>query len=210
AYGDVRARARDGRAAPGHAGGMAHDGGMTTMLPPWPERPLVGERVALRRADARDAPMARSLSADPYVPAIGSLPPEATDEQARAWIARQRDSRDRGAGFSFTIVDRRADAAVGNCGLWLRELAEGRASAGYAIAPEHRRAGLAADALRTLTAFAAAVPGLHRVELYIEPWNTGSLRTADAAGFTREGLLHSHQWIGGERRDMVLCARILH
>lgn len=179
---------------------------MSSNLPPWPEHPLVGERVVLRRAEERDIPMARSLSSDPYVPAIGSLPPDATHEQARAWIARQRDSRDRGAGYSFTIVDERADAAVGNCGLWLRALSDGRATAGYALAPAHRRRGLASDALRTLTGFAAELPGLYRLELYIEPWNSGSVRTAESAGFVREGLLRSHQWIGGSRRDMLLYA----
>lgn len=182
---------------------------MSSNLPPWPEHPLVGERVVLRRADERDIPMARSLSSDPYVPTIGSLPPDATHEQARAWIARQRDSRDRGAGYSFTIVDEQADAAVGNCGVWLRELADGRATAGYALAPECRGQGLAADALRTLTGFAAQLPGLHRLELYIEPWNSGSVRTAESAGFVREGLLRSHQWIGGSRRDMLLYACIV-
>lgn len=183
---------------------------MTSNLPPWPEQPLVGERVALRRADDRDIPMARSLSSDPYVPTIGSLPPDATHEQARAWIVRQRDSRDRGAGYSFTIVDEQADAAVGNCGLWLRALPDGRATAGYALAPEHRGQGLGADALRTLTDFAAQLPGLHRIELYIEPWNSGSMRTAESAGYLREGLLRSHQWIGGSRRDMLLYACIVH
>ncbi|SMY12419.1 GNAT family N-acetyltransferase [Brevibacterium jeotgali] len=182
---------------------------MTANLLPWPEHPLAGDRVVLRRADERDVAMARSLSTDPYVPAIGSLPPDATPEQARAWIARQRDSRDRGAGYSFTIVDDQADAAVGNCGLWLRALSDGRATAGYALAPGHRGRGLAGDALRTLTAFAAELPGLHRVELYIEPWNSGSVQTAESAGYGREGLLRSHQWISGSRRDMLLYARIV-
>ncbi len=184
-------------------------GAMSSNLPPWPAQPLVGERVLLRRADDRDIPMARRLSSDPYVPTIGSLPPDATHEQAQAWIARQRGSRDRGAGYSFTVVDAQAGTAAGSCGVWLQSLSDGRATAGYAIDPEHRGRGLAADALRTLTDFAAELPGLHRLELYIEPWNTGSVRTAESAGFVREGLLRSHQWIGGTRRDMLLCARIV-
>jgi hypothetical protein len=53
---------------------------------------------------------------------------------------------------------------------------------------------------------AQTIPDLHRIELYIEPWNTSSIRVAEAAGCQREGLLRSHQEIGGTRRDMLLYA----
>jgi [ribosomal protein S5]-alanine N-acetyltransferase len=49
---------------------------------------------------------------------------------------------------------------------------------------------------------------LHRIELYIEPWNVGSIKTAERARFKREGLLRSHQEIGGHRRDMLLYANV--
>ena len=74
--------------------------------------------------------------------------------------------------------------------------------------PSARGRGLAAAALTALTSFAWTIPGLHRIELYIEPWNAGSVKTAERAGFEREGLLRSHQEIGGRRRDMLLYATI--
>jgi hypothetical protein len=43
---------------------------------------------------------------------------------------------------------------------------------------------------------------------YIEPWNAGSIGTAERAGYEREGLLRSHQEIGGRRRDMLLYASV--
>ncbi|GAB3259318.1 GNAT family N-acetyltransferase [Arthrobacter pigmenti] len=66
----------------------------------------------------------------------------------------------------------------------------------------------ASDALRALTAFAWTIPVLHRVELYIEPWNTASIRTAERAGYEHEGLLRSHQEIAGKRSDMLLYAMV--
>jgi RimJ/RimL family protein N-acetyltransferase len=42
----------------------------------------------------------------------------------------------------------------------------------------------------------------------VEPWNTASLRTAERAGFTREGLLRSWQRVGEQRRDMYTYARL--
>lgn len=59
-----------------------------------------------------------------------------------------------------------------------------------------------------LTSFGWTIPALHRIELYIEPWNAGSIGTAVRAGYEREGLLRSHQEIGGRRRDMLLYASV--
>jgi RimJ/RimL family protein N-acetyltransferase len=176
--------------------------------PPWPLSPPAHGGVVLRKAREDDLAMARELATDPYVPTIGTLPPHADEAEALAWIHRQHARYEEGTGFSFAIADADTDAAVGQCGLWLRELGEGRASAGYSVAPSARGRGYAADALMALTAFGWTVPGLFRIELYIEPWNAGSIRTAERAGYVREGLLRSHQAIGGVRRDMLLYANI--
>lgn len=50
------------------------------------------------------------------------------------------------------------------------------------------------------------LPDLHRIELYIEPWNTGSIKVAETVSYGREGPFRSHQEIGGTRRDMLLNA----
>lgn len=79
-------------------------------------------------------------------------------------------------------------------------------SVGYSVAPAHRGRGIASSAVKALTAFAWTVPTLHRIELYIEPWNSNSIRVAEASGFQRDGLLRSHQEIGNTRRDVLLYA----
>ena len=176
-------------------------------LPPWPAVPPAYGPVVLREFSYRDVPMTRELSTDPYVPLIGSLPPNASEQEARDFIDRQRGRLAEGAGFSFAIAEADTDRAVGGIGLWLAGLRQGRATVGYSIAPSARGRGLAAAALIAVTKFAWTIPGLHRIELYIEPWNEGSFRTAERAGYEREGLLRSHQEIGGRRRDMLLYAR---
>lgn len=180
----------------------------SSAFPPWPVTSPARGRVRLRAVEARDSAMARELSTDPYVPLTGSLPSCATEQQAKAWVSRQQKKHREGTGFSFTIARRTDDDAVGHCGLWLKELREGRATAGYAIVPSQRKQGLASEALALLTEFAWTIPGLHRVALLIEPWNVSSLRTAENAGYVREGVPAGHQMIGGERRDMVLYAAI--
>jgi [ribosomal protein S5]-alanine N-acetyltransferase len=164
--------------------------------------------VLLRAFEATDLPMALELSTDPYAPLIGTMPAHATAEEAAAWIDRQRGRWAEGAGFSFAVAETATGRAVGSVGLWLRQLPEGRATAGYFVAPSARGRGLAAAALRAVTAFGWTIPRLHRIELHIEPWNTASVRTAENAGYLREGLLRSHTEIAGRRRDMLLFAAV--
>ena len=97
---------------------------------------------------------------------------------------------------------------MGQIGLWGWELVHGRTEAGYSVAPGARGSGYAATALRALADFAWTVPEVHRVELHIEPWNTASIRTAERAGFDREGLMRSYMEISGQRRDLLLYAAV--
>ncbi len=68
--------------------------------------------------------------------------------------------------------------------------------------PATRRRGAASQALRALSTWAIDEVGVARLELFVEPWNTASSRTAESAGYSCEGLLRSWQAVGAERRDM--------
>lgn len=165
-------------------------------------------RVLLREFADRDVRLAFELGDDPYVPLIGSLPAHPSAHEAREWVRRQQGRLAEGVGLSFAIADVDTDEAVGAIGLWLQNLAAGRATVGYSVAASRRGRGIATSALTALTAFAWTIPALHRIELHIEPWNTGSIKVAENAGYQREGLLRSHQEIGSHRRDMLLHAAI--
>lgn len=165
-------------------------------------------RVRLRAFERRDAGMVMDLATDPYVPNIGTLVAHADHDEALAWIERQHNRLDTGAGYAFCVADADTDEALGTVGLNLGPLAAGRVSAGYSVAPRSRGRGVAGHALTAVTGFAWTLPEIHRIELYIEPWNIASVRTAESAGYEREGLLRSHQEIGGRRVDMYLYARI--
>ncbi|WP_199583083.1 GNAT family protein [Blastococcus sp. TF02-9] len=139
---------------------------------------------------------------------VSTIPARATEAQARDWIHRNQRRREDGVGFSFAIAEAATDRAVGQVGLWLAELPAGRASAGYLVAPASRGRGYARSALLTVTTFAWTVPGLHRVQLYVEPSNEASVRTARGAGYEPEGLLRSYLEIGGRRRDMLVFGAV--
>lgn len=177
---------------------------MTTLE--MPTTPPTSGNVVLRSFRDSDVGMLRDLATDPYVPLIGSLPAKATEQEVLQFIERQATRLATGVGYSFCVADRGDNTALGTAGLWVADRAQGQARVGYCVAPFARGRGVAAAALRALTTFGWTHPDLFRIELYTEPWNIGSIRTAEAAGCVREGLLRSHQPIGDRRADMLLYA----
>jgi ribosomal-protein-alanine N-acetyltransferase len=169
----------------------------------WPAAAPTAGTVRLRRFRDADVAMAMTLSLDPYVPLIGTLPPRASAAQALDWVVAQRRRPVERVGFSFAVGDRDSADCVGFAGLWLRQVAQGTATAGYAVLPAARGAGRATDALRALTDFAWTRPGVQRVELHVEPWNVASCRVAERVGYVAGELMPRAHEIGGELRDVV-------
>ena len=172
------------------------------------EQPVIDAGVVrLRDFVVADIPLIQSastttISESTTVPATGGVP------EALAYIERQRGRLSSGAGHAYAVARGVDDVAVGYVGLQLRDVRWGRASLGYWVGPEHRGHGYAAVALGALSDWSDAVLRVPRLELYIEPWNESSIRTAEAVGFEREGLLRSWEVVGGSRRDMGMYSRL--
>ncbi|MET0693233.1 MAG: GNAT family N-acetyltransferase, partial [Propionibacteriaceae bacterium] len=144
----------------------------------WPDPLPSFGAIVLRPFRVDDLHLVEALAADPYVPLIGSIPSPYSEAEGLAYLARQHQRLADGTGYSFAIADRADDRALGGAGLWL-QAPDDRATLGYAVAPANRGRGIAAEALQALTAFGWSLPSLSRLELYIEPWNGASIRTAE-------------------------------
>lgn len=165
---------------------------------------IAGETVTLREYRDDDVELVSSVVEDPLVPLITSVPVGGDLDDIRAYIERQRNRAVSGEGFQFVVVDSSSGGSVGQVGLTFREPSHERASVGYWIAPQHRRHGFAAAALSVIARWALEYGAIQRLELYVEPWNEGSWRAAESAGFTREGLLRRWEHVGTERKDMYM------
>lgn len=169
---------------------------------------LVATPFVLRGFRDGDLPAVREAAADPIVPRVSSVPSPYDDRAGREYLrAQQRRLRD-GFGYSFAIADQRDDRAIGSLGVWLRDLDRGRASVGYWVVPSARRRGAASASLAAAARWALTDLGVQRLELYVEPWNEPSIRTAAAAGFVREGLMRRWEAVAGERQDMWMFSLV--
>lgn len=84
------------------------------------------------------------------------------------------------------------------------EMAEdGVAEIAYIVKPTARGRGIATGAVGALSAWALKHLDVARLQLAIHPENSASLRVAEKAGYTREGISRSLKVIRGDRIDVV-------
>ena len=80
---------------------------------------------------------------------------------------------------------------------------------GYMVGPRARRRRVATRAVEILTRWAFEDLGIARMEIFVDPRNAPSVRVAEAAGYTREGLLRSYRPSrNGGRLDLAIYARL--
>lgn len=156
---------------------------------------------------AADLELVREASADDLIP-MNTSSATFSLEAATRFIERQRRRAADRTGYPMVIVRRRDNTSLGSIGLWLQDLDEGRASLGYWVVRSARGHGVAAHALTAMATWALEELHIPRLQLYVEPWNRASIRTAERAGFVCEGLLGSWQKVGDRRRDMFMYARL--
>lgn len=154
-----------------------------------------------------DLALVQEASTDDLIP-MNTISSTFSREAATRFVERQwRRAADR-TGYPMVIVRRRDHTPLGSIGLWLKDIDEGRASLGYWVVRSARGHGVAAQALTAMATWALEELHIPRLQLYIEPWNRASIRTAERAGFECEGLLRSWQKVGDRRRDMFMYARL--
>ncbi|APF41067.1 GNAT family N-acetyltransferase [Neomicrococcus aestuarii] len=162
----------------------------------------------LRPFEPKDAQLVREASLDPLIPLITTVPSNGTDKEILDFIDRQHHRLVERSGYSYAIADASSDQALGQIGLWLKDAGQGRASIGYWVSPRHRNKGIVSAALDAVSGWGLSLPEIYRLELYVEPWNEGSWRAAERCGYMREGLVHSWQEVGGQRKDMYMYSRL--
>ncbi len=116
-----------------------------------------------------------------------------------------------GEAAAFAVIDGSGDGSgmaageyAGSINLRMTEPGIGVGEIGYSVAPGFRGRGLMRRALRLAGRWALTEVGLARVQAGVGVDNAASLRTAEAAGFRREGVLRQGLPGSAGRYDMVV------
>ena len=113
------------------------------------------------------------------------------------------------ADYWFAILDLRSDEVIGEIGLVGISRANRRAGLSVLVLPGFRRAGVGRDAIELVLGWAQSELGLRRIELHTLPENVPMQKLAEAAGFTREGVLRDYAFERGRFVDNVVYATLL-
>jgi aminoglycoside 6'-N-acetyltransferase len=138
-------------------------------------KPLVTERLVLRRSRPEDAEPISAYRSDPNVNRYQGW--DRTDpEGIRAEIV-EMESR-----AQFTVEERDGGRVVGDVGISAVDGEPSVAKIGYTIAPAFQGRGYATEAVRALVDYAFETLGAERVRAFAAGENVPSLRVAENVG----------------------------
>lgn len=170
---------------------------------PYPVPPLGGATFILRPFRADDFGTALTFAEDPEgVRWVQELPADDGAGVAEFF----ENSRLNGELLHVVIASRATDAYLGEAMLVPGD--DLVAEVGCCVLPTARRQGVATHALRLLTEWAFTEFRIKRVQVFVAVENHAALHLAEAAGFTREGVLRAYFGGTNERSDAIVLSRL--
>ncbi|WP_437950145.1 GNAT family N-acetyltransferase [Sorangium sp. So ce296] len=147
---------------------------------------LTTQRLSLRPHRPCDVPFMMQLNADPEVIRYTGDPAFASEDEARAVIARLAHQFEAFRMGRFVASDRETGEKLGWCGLrWHEEL--GVADLGYRFFRKHWGKGYATEAGAACIRYAFEELGLPSLVAHAMLENTASVRVLEKLGFRRTG-----------------------
>jgi ribosomal-protein-alanine N-acetyltransferase len=168
---------------------------------------VTGPTLALRYAEAEDAPRLLELGSDPAVTRFFSWGPYTRVEEPQAYIASLAGKRDRGETLEF-LVDHREHGPIGVTGLSELAPRDRRATVGSWFGRAHWGSGANLESKALVAALAFDTLGLDRLTAWANTRNGRSQAALERVGFEREGVLRSWHRHGSERHDVVVFGMV--
>jgi [ribosomal protein S5]-alanine N-acetyltransferase len=169
-------------------------------------------RLILRRPVMSDArAMFENYSQDPLVTRYVLFQPHPHISTTRAFLRRCSGVWQRGTAFPWVLISRETGDLLGSLEIRPEPGAMHRIEVGYVLARHQWGLGYMTEALRVVTDWALAQPGVYRVWAECHVANVGSARVMEKAGYQHEGILRRHVVfpnLGTEPSDVSRYARV--
>jgi RimJ/RimL family protein N-acetyltransferase len=153
---------------------------------------LSDDVVTLRPVDRDDLDAIVDACQDPEIPRFTRVPTPYSRRDAEAFVEASEAGWADGTSACFSVVGTGDGVLLGSVGVHRIPDDRSVAEIGYWVAQHARRRGIATRALRLASLWAVVDLGIRRLELMADIENVGSQAVAEAAGFTREGVLRSY------------------
>lgn len=176
-----------------------------TALVPFPS--LETERLRLREISSADADDLFAIHGNPELMRFFGCDPLADVAAALDLVATFAKWRtDPNPGIRWAIQPCECDSLIGTCGLFKWNRAWQTCSVGYELSASAHGKGYMREALRKSLSWGFANMDLNRIEAFIHPDNSRSIRLARSLGFQEEGRLREGAFWAGQHHDMLLLS----
>jgi RimJ/RimL family protein N-acetyltransferase len=166
-----------------------------------PEPTLADDQIRLEPLEQRHAvPLLAVVENDEDISRYTRVPANPDEAFVRSWIRGYENGWDDGSRAGFAAVGAGGEV-LGFAAIVHLDLPAAEAELGYVVARHARGRGVATRSVALLTRWAFDELGLERLELLIQPENTGSQRVAERSGYRFEGILRSKHIRDGRRAD---------
>lgn len=107
----------------------------------------------------------------------------------------------------FLLKDKERDATIGTCGFYRWYPEHDRAEIGYVMSNEsYRGRGLTTEAAKRVMQYGFEEMKVHRMEAFVNPANTPSIKILEGLGMKYEGLMRGHYLKNGVYEDSACYA----
>lgn len=177
----------------------------------FPMTELRTDRLLLRSTGEQDIEPTVRMYADAQSKRWLAGPQPYTLEEARRWCTDTAHLlRAMGDGVHWAIADLTDPKRtfLGGIGIKGTDWQARTTEIGYALTAEARGHGYAPEATRAVAEWVLREHRFNRVELFAATANTASQRTAEKAGFVREGVARNAGFTHQGQQDMVMFSLI--
>lgn len=107
--------------------------------------------------------------------------------------------------LTFQIIDKKEDKILGSCGYHTWYLPHSRAEIGYGLSDERSKSkGIMSEALVPIIDYGFRKMNLNRIEAFVAPDNTPSLKLMEKFSFVKEGQLRRHYFKNDDFEDSIV------
>ncbi|MBV7262396.1 GNAT family N-acetyltransferase [Photobacterium sp. WH77] len=165
---------------------------------------LTTQRCVLRPLTLSDAGALFDIFSDPDVMRYWDSSPWQSIEEANDYIQASKPSLDEPEKLVLGIYEQPEQRLLGKCMLFNIDQDSRRAELGFGISKAHWGRGLVQEVASALIQFAFQEMQLNRLEVEIDPDNTGSAKVLTKLGFSQEGYLAERWIVDGKMSDSAI------
>jgi [ribosomal protein S5]-alanine N-acetyltransferase len=169
---------------------------------------LKTDDLILRQLSSSDSGTIFEIFSDDQVTQYYDLETFTNFEQAEKLIAHFQTRYEQREGIRWAITRRSDGEMIGTCGFNGFNRQASRVVIGYDLLRASWGQGATVQAVKGMLEFGFRRLELHRIEAYVDPENTASIRVLEKLGFQREGLLRDHGFWKGKYWDVVSFSRL--